>query len=146
LTDAPALAALMIEFYAEADLPLTRESALRTVEQLIRSPQRGCIWVLESDSMLAGFVVLTLAYAMEYGGLRGFVDDFFVRAPFRRRGLGAAALAHVKAYCLAEGIRALFVQASPSNDAAQRLCRQAGFVETGHALLVMPLARPIHGA
>src|SRR4029077_16509739 len=106
LSDVTTLATLMIEFYAEADFTLDREAAQRTFEQLIRWPGRGCVWILECDAGVAGFVVLTLAYAMEYGGLRGFVDDFFVRLAFRKQGLGALALARVKAHCLATGVRA----------------------------------------
>jgi GNAT superfamily N-acetyltransferase len=144
LSDVAMLATLMIEVYAEAKLPLDREPAQRTFEQLIRSPERGCVWILESDAGVAGFVVLTLAYAMEYGGLRGFVDDFFVRPQFRKRGLGTAALAMVKTHCLATGVRALFVQTGSDNGPAQRVYKRAGFTDTGHQLLAQPLAPPIH--
>ena len=121
MADTPSLAALMTEVYAEAGFALKRDAAQLTFERLIRAPQLGSIWLLETDSMLAGFIVLTLAYAMEYGGQRGFVDDFFVRPAFRKRGLGAAGLAAVKAYCLTNGVRALFVQTGSSNDVAQRV-------------------------
>jgi len=83
-------------------------------------------------------------YAMEYGGLRGFVDDFYVRPRFRKRGLGSEALTCVKAHCLAKGVRALFVQTGPDNQTAQRVYRRAGFSDTGHLLLVQPLTTPLH--
>jgi GNAT superfamily N-acetyltransferase len=145
LSDVVMLATMMMEFYGEADIPLRREAAQLAFERLIRSPERGCIWILECDATPAGFIVLTLAYAMEYGGIRGFVDDFFVRAKFRRRGVGGAALTHVKAHCVATGVRALFVQAGSDNDAAQRVYARAGFTNSGHQLLVQPLAAPLHG-
>jgi len=144
LADATILSTMMIEVYAEAKFPLGREAAQRSFEDLIKSPERGCVWILESDAGVAGFVVLTFMYAMEYGGLRGFVDDFFVRPSFRKQGLGALALAHVKAHCLARGVRALFVQTGPDNGPAQRVYKRAGFKDTGHQLLVQPLAGPIH--
>jgi GNAT superfamily N-acetyltransferase len=144
MTDVTTLATMMIEFYAEADFPLSREAAERPFEQLIRAPERGGIWILECDSSVAGYIVLTVAYAMEYAGLRGFVDDLYVRAPFRRRGLGTGGLAVVKAHCLATGVRALFVQTGPDNDTAQRVYKRAGFSDTGHLLFAQPLAPPIH--
>jgi GNAT superfamily N-acetyltransferase len=144
MNDVAILATMMIEFYAEADFPLSHEAAQRAFEQLIRSPERGGVWLLETDATPAGFIVLTLAYAMEYGGLRGFVDDFFVRRRFRKRGLGAKALALVKAHCVAAGVRALFVQTGPDNHVAQRVYKRAGFTDTGHELLVQPLASPVH--
>ena len=144
LSDVTMLSTMMIDFYAEADFALSREAAHRTFEHLIQSPERGCVWVLDSDGTPAGFIVLTVAYAMEYGGLRGFVDDLFVRPAFRKRGLGSAALAFVKAHCLATGVRALFVQTGADNDPAQSVYKRAGFTDTGHQLLVQPLAAAIH--
>jgi GNAT superfamily N-acetyltransferase len=144
LSDVATLSTMMIEFYGEADIPLRREAAHRTFEQLIRLPERGCIWILECDATPAGFIVLTVAYAMEHGGLRGFVDDFFVRPQFRRRGLGAEALSLTRKHCLATGVLALYVQTGPENGVAQRVYRRAGFTDTGHQLLVQPLAPPIH--
>jgi len=138
------LATMMIEVYADAGFPLSREAAERAFEQLILSPERGGVWILECDATPAGLIVLTVMYAMEYGGLRGFVDDFYVRPRFRKRGLGGQALATVKAHCLARGIRALFVQTGPDNAIAQRVYKRAGFSDTGHVLFVQPLASPIH--
>jgi GNAT superfamily N-acetyltransferase len=144
LSDLTTLATMMIEFYAEASFPLGHEAAQRSFEQLIRAPERGCVWVLECDGAAAGFIVLTVVYAMEYGGLRGFVDDFFVRPAFRNRGVGAAALATVKAHCIATAVRAVYVQAGSDNAIALRVYKRAGFTDTGHGLLVQPLAPPIH--
>jgi GNAT superfamily N-acetyltransferase len=144
LTDVDMLATMMIEVYAEANFPLNRAAAQRSFEQLIRSPQWGGVWILECEATPAGLIVLTVMYAMEYGGLRGFVDDFYVRPQFRKRGLGAQALATVRAHCLTRGIRALFVQTGPDNAVAQRVYKRAGFADTGHVLFVQPLAPPIH--
>ena len=144
LSDLTILGTMMIEFYAESNFPLGREAAQRPFEALIRAPERGGVWLLECEGTVAGFVVLTVAYAMEYGGLRGFVDDFYVRRTFRSRGLGAAALSTVKSHCVRIGVRALYVQAGPDNDVAQRVYKRAGFTDTGHQLLVQVLASPIH--
>jgi ribosomal protein S18 acetylase RimI-like enzyme len=144
LSDVTTLATMMIEFYAEAGLVLDRGRAQAAFERLIKHRELGCVWVLECDSAVAGYVVLTLMYAMEYGALRGFIDDLYVRASFRRRGLAGAALSRVRAYCLESQVSALFVQAGADNDAAQRTYKSAGFVDTGHQLLARALAPPIH--
>jgi hypothetical protein len=56
---------------------------------------------------------------MEYGGVIAFVDDLFVRPPFRRAGLATAALAQVRNFCMEQGVRALFVETGRDNVAAQ---------------------------
>ena len=144
LSDVTTLVTMMIEFYAESKFTLDRDRAQAAFERLIRCPELGCVWICESDSSAAGYIVLTLVYAMEYGALRGFVDDLYVRKPFRRRGLASAALAQVKTYCLTSKVAALFVQTGTDNEAAQRAYKRAGFTDLGHQLMVQPLAPALH--
>ena len=142
--DVPQLVALMAEFYAESDYPLPAEAAARTFEHLLADPRLGRVWLLMADGEPAGYVVLTWGFSMEYGGLRGFVDDLFVRAAHRGRGLAAAALAEVRRAAEALGVRALDVEVGPENDAARRVYARAGFEDTGRMLLAQPLAAPLH--
>ena len=92
----------------------------------------------------AGYVVLTVSFSMEYGGLRGFVDDLFVRRGFRGRGLAAAALDELRRTAEDLGVRALLVEVGPENDTARRVYRRIGLEDTGHVLLALPLATPVH--
>lgn len=144
LDDVPALVALMAEFYKEADYRLPWEAAVRTFTALLDDPRLGRVWLLEVEHSPTGYVVLTLGFSMEYGGLRGFVDDFFVRATARGRGLGAAALEVVKQTCRELGVRALLVETGPEDHPARRLYARAGFQESGRVLLSHALASPVH--
>ena len=140
----PWLVALMTEFYAEAGYSLPAEPAARTFAQLLGDPRLGRVWVLEDDALPVGYVVLTVSFSMEYGGLRGFVDDLFVRRSYRGRGLATAALEEVRRACAALGVRALLVEAGPENDAARRVYHRIGFEDSGRLLLTLPLAAPVH--
>lgn len=142
--DVPTLVALMAEFYGEAGYPLPAEAATRTFAALLADPRLGGAWIMEAGGEAAGHVVLTVCFSMEYGGLVGFVDDLFVRAAFRGRGLAAAGLAEVRRAAEARGVRALRVEAGPDNDVAQRVYRRAGFEDAGHLFLTLPLASPVH--
>ncbi len=142
--DIPALVGLMRDFYAEAAFPLPEAAATRTFAALIGDPRLGQVWLMRYEGQPAGFVVLTVAFSMEYGGLRGFVDDFFVAPAFRRHGLGAAALAAVREECEKRGVRALLVETSQDNERAVSVYSRAGFADTGHMLMTLPLADPVH--
>jgi ribosomal protein S18 acetylase RimI-like enzyme len=87
--------------------------------------------------------VLTVSFSMEYGGLRGFVDDFYVAPQYRRRGLGHAALEEVTRACRRRGVRALLVETGPDNKAALSAYRSVGFEDSGRCLLTLPLADPL---
>ncbi len=81
---------------------------------------------------------------MEYGGPAGILEDLFVRAEFRGRGLGTAAARELRAFCLARGLRAVSEEVGRANDAAQRVSDRAGFAATDRQLLTLELAKPAH--
>ena len=144
LSDVDVLVRLMRDFYAESNIVLHEGPAGRTFSALLEDPRFGQVWLMQVDDVPAGFVVLTVSFSMEYSGLRGFVDDFYVAPAYRKRGLGHAALEEVTRACRQVGVRALLVEVGPDNEAALSAYRSAGFADTGHALLSLPLAAPVH--
>jgi ribosomal protein S18 acetylase RimI-like enzyme len=142
--DVPTLVALMSAFYAESDYPLPAASATRAFSALLADDRLGGAWLAEFDGVAVGHVVLTVSFSMEYGGLRGFVDDLYVRPEARRRGVGAALLAAVRASCAARGVRAMLVEVGPDNTGARSLYERAGYADSGHLLLGLALAEPVH--
>jgi GNAT superfamily N-acetyltransferase len=83
---------------------------------------------------------------MEYGGLRGFIDDLYVRPAARGQGAGAGLLTAAREAAAAWGVRALHVEVGPDNQVARRLYARAGYTDSGHLLLSLPLAAPVHAA
>ena len=144
--DVPALIALMTEFYADAGFPLPVEPATRTFEMLLADRRLGRVWLMRDGDVPVGYLVLSIGFSMEFGGLRGFIDDLFVRAPFRGRGLATEALAELRRACDALGVRSLSVEVDPSNDAALSVYRRAGLEDTARMLMTAALAPPVHEA
>jgi GNAT superfamily N-acetyltransferase len=142
--DLAALVTLMTEFYGEAGYQLPREAAASAFAALLHDPQLGRVWLVQPEGVVVGYVVLTHAFSMEFGGLRGFIDDFFVRPTARGRGYGAAALAAVRQACVELGIRSLLVETGGEGHPARRLYARAGFQENGRVFLTQPLAPPLH--
>lgn len=144
LDDVPVLVELMSAFYEEAGYTLPRAPAARTFATLLRDASLGRVWLVDDGDRPAGYLVVTFSFSMEYGGPRGFVDDFFVRPAARNKGYGAAALGEVRAACLELGLRALLVETGSSDHPARRLYARAGFVETGRVFLAQALSPPLH--
>lgn len=142
--DIPQLIGLMAEFYAEGGYPLNHQRAADAFAALLADDRLGQVWFIENGSEVVGHLVVTLCFSMEYGGLIAFVDDLFVRRPFRRAGLGAAALAEARTFCANCGVRALLVETGHDNAAAQGVYRRAGFAPTERLHLTLPLADPTH--
>lgn len=144
--DIPTLVALMSAFYAESDFPLSVGPATAAFQALLAEPRLGGAWLAELDGTAVGHVVLTLCFSMEYGGLRGFIDDLYVHPAARGQGAGASLLATARAAAVERGVRALHVEVGPANQTARRLYARAGYVESGHLFLSLPLAAPVHAA
>jgi len=142
--DIGALVGLMIDFYGEANFALSAAPPTRAFETLLAAPRLGAVWLAEEDGLAVGHVVLTLAFSMEFGGLRGFIDDLYVRPVARGRGTGAALLAAARDGAVARGLRALCVETGLADHPARGLYARAGYVDSEHALLIQPLAAPMH--
>jgi ribosomal protein S18 acetylase RimI-like enzyme len=156
LEDVPRLVTLMVEFYAESSYPLNRQRAAEAFSALIQDSRLGQVWLIEARSETGGeadnplsahdvgYLVVTLGFSMEYGGRDAFVDDLFIQAAFRGRGLGTAALAEARAFCIEHGVRAVHLEVARDNAPAQAAYRRAGFADTDRQLLTLRLADPTH--
>lgn len=144
--DIPALVALMTTFYAESNFPLPSGPATRAFEALLADPSLGGVWLAECDGAAVGHAVLTIGFSMEYGGLRGVIDDLYVRPESRGQGAGGRLLDALRAAATARGVRSLHVEVGPDNARARRLYERAGYSESGHLPLRLPLASPVHAA
>lgn len=144
LADIQQLVELMAEFYAESGYTLNRRHAARAFATLLGDDRLGHVWFIQSESMDVGYVVLTLKYGMGYGGLTAWVDDLFIRAPFRNKGLATAALAELREFCGNLGVRAISVEVGHDSGPAQTVYTRTGFISTDHLLMMLGLAEPTH--
>ncbi len=135
--DVEALADLLCEFYAESNYSLDRERAARSCATLIENPSYGTIWLITVGGAPAGHAVMTVRYAMEYGGLIAHVDDMYVRPAFRRLGAATAVLAELLEECKRRGCRSLQVEPGESNVAAVALYSRFGLKKGGDGRLLL---------
>jgi GNAT superfamily N-acetyltransferase len=84
------------------------------------------VWLAEWAGEAAGHTVLSVRYAMEYGGFEGYIDDLFVRPSARRHGVARALLEALVADCKQRGVKGLAVEVSRGNHAAQNLYASFG--------------------
>ena len=137
---------LMQEFYAEAGYALNPDRARAAFLPLLAPGQLGQVWLGEFDGQVAGHLVLTFCYSMEYGGRSAFVDDLFVRPALRNRGVGRALVEQARAICEELGVRAMHLEVARTNGPAQAVYRAVGFDSTDREMLTLALAAPTHAA
>lgn len=126
LNDLPVLVEMMDEFYVESDHVLDVEEATSAFKTLLDQPKYGVIWLALDGSEVAGYVILTVRFAMEFGGLEGSIDDLYIRPPARRRGFANQLLQSVLIECDERGLKALHVEVGADNAAAKALYQNFG--------------------
>ena len=137
--DRDVLVGLMAEFYAESTEPFDAERSAEAFGRILGDDALGRVWLFEIGEEAAGYVVMTLGFSMEYSGRDAFVDDLFVRAPYRRRGLGSEAMTVVMEECRRRDVLALHLEVDRRNLAAKELYRQYGFRDKERQLLTADL-------
>jgi ribosomal protein S18 acetylase RimI-like enzyme len=109
------------------------------MRRMLTDPSLGRAWLIEASGETAGYVVLTLGYSIEFGGVAAFVDELFVARGKRRQGIGTATLKLVEAEARALGVAVLLLEVTRSNEAAKHVYRKAGFSDREHHLMTIRL-------
>jgi ribosomal protein S18 acetylase RimI-like enzyme len=126
--DLEAVLALHRDFFAEDGYAFREEESRANLARLLAEPGLGQVFVIDVDGRVAGYLVLTFGFSLEFGGRDGLVDELYVSPGHRGRGLGTRALEAAEAACREQGIRALHLVVERYKDGAQALYRRAGFV------------------
>ena len=143
--DFPTLLSLMSDFYSESRYVLDRARAESAFAAILSDERLGFVWLIDDETKVVGYLVVTLRFGMEYGGLIACIDDLFVVPQSRNKGLSTAALIQVRDFCKTSGIRAITVEVGLGNGPAQAVYRQVGLIEVAERqLLSLALARPTH--
>lgn len=121
--------------------PVTAAQVRRTLAVLRAEPARGRTAVLEVDGSVRGYALLIAFWSNELGGELCVVDELFVDAALRGRGLGSElfrSLADSRELWPAP-IVALGLEVRPDNGRARALYERLGF--RGENLFLL---RPLH--
>ena len=115
----------------------------RQLQEFVSNPSYGCAWLAECGDVTAGYLVCTLVYSFEHGGLMAEIDELYVHAPWRSQGIGQQLLAAARAALAARACVSLQMQVADDNDRAQRFYAQLGFRQKGgYRLWVAQLSDP----
>jgi diamine N-acetyltransferase len=141
LSDARQLLPLM-EAYWRHDGIAGYESARlrRQLHDFLSTPAYGRGWLATVSGGAIGYLLCTLVYSFEHGGLMAEIDELFVDPEHRRHGIGQALLARARTELAAHGCGALQLQVADGNTQSQSFYSRLGFKEkSGNRLWVAPL-------
>lgn len=125
--DGGAVARLVRAYHDFEGIASSEVEVAATMAALLADPAQGVVYVAEDAGALVAYGALTYGFSIEHGGRDAFIDEFFVAAGHRGRGIGGALLAHIEAEARRMGLHALHLVVAAGNDRAARLYAKAGF-------------------
>jgi len=126
---------LMRQFYAHEKLPFDESTAEDALARLIAETTFGRIWLIKIQEKAIGYVILTLGYSIEFHGRDAFIDEIFIEADYRGKGIGTKVIEFVELQCRESGIHALHLEVERENMSAQNLYRKLGFQDHDRYLM-----------
>lgn len=133
--DTELLLNFMRQFYAEERYPFSESLARTALVNLLRQPSLGRVWIIHSENTPVGYMTLALGYSLEYHGRDAFIDEFFVEASHRGKGIGALAMTVIETACREMGVNALHLEVERNKEAVQRFYRKLGFEDHNRYLM-----------
>ena len=120
---------LIAAYYAFDHIAFDESVAREGLAKLLADDGIGRVYLLEVAGEVAGYVLFTFAFDIEFGGRIATITDFYLEPRFRRAGLGIKTLAVAVAHeeCRRLDVRAIELQVEEGNLPAQALYRRFGF-------------------
>lgn len=137
--DAPAVIALMEQFYAIDGYPIDAAVSKGLFFEFIENETLGRGWVIVADGKPVGYVILTFVFSFEYAGRIAFLDELFVSETMRGQGIAKQALDFISTEAKALSVKIIYLEIEPHNTAAKKLYLAKNFKEHKRGLMQLKL-------
>lgn len=135
ITDVPTLIEMMKEFYEYDHIVFHKDAALSALSKLVENSNYGYAWLIIENQSIIGYVVLTIGYSLEFQGRDAFLDELFIKAEHRGKGIGQQAIKFIEQQCKDIGIKAFHLEVERQNKTAHGLYKKMGFKEHDRYLM-----------
>ena len=115
------------------------------IHALCSDASLGRAWLLSDGRQDVGYALAYWRHSIDHGGRVAVLDDLWIDAAFRGRGLGRRLLGVVLAQVSGVGAKAVLVEADPADAPAMALYQRLGFVTKDTVLLVQAPDAPLGG-
>lgn len=131
------ISALMVDFYAIDNYPISIEKTKALLDQFIDNPALGLAWLIHTNDTVVGYLILTFVFSFEYQGKIAFLDELYIQPKAQGQGIGKSAVAFAKTQSAELGLKLLYLEVEEHNLPAQQLYLKNSF--TFHPRKLMKL-------
>ena len=118
---------LVAAYHAFEEVETSAEQRRHSVGKLLNDKKLGEIWLVRKVDVFIGYIAVCYSYSIEFGGRDAFVDEFYIAAAERGRGIGGRVLNEIAKLIRARGIVAVHLEVDGRNERARAAYARAGF-------------------
>ena len=122
-----ALVPMCRAFCQETGAPVDDERIRHGLAGLLDRPQFGSTLVLVSGGRPRGYVVVTLGWSLESGGIDALLDEVYLEPELRGRGVGTMLVEAGVEAARAAGAKRIYLEVEADNATARRLYTRLGW-------------------
>jgi ribosomal protein S18 acetylase RimI-like enzyme len=134
-SDIETIVALMEQFYAIDNYPIDIEVSKALFEEFISNENLGKSWLILSDNTVVGYLILTFVFSFEYKGKIAFLDELYLTAAARGKGIGSKSIEFIQNEAHKAALKLIYLEVEPHNEKAQKLYLASGFESHNRQLM-----------
>lgn len=119
---------MMQNFYAIDNYPIDPKTTKKLFQTFIADKNLGQCWLITTDEITVGYVILTYVFSFEYQGKIAFLDELFLNEKARGKGIGKAALQFVHEQALQHNLKIVYLEIESHNETAKKLYSSNDYV------------------
>ena len=134
--DLDRLEPLVAAFHAEMGLDTDEAHRRAALMPLLDGSPHGAVYIAGPRRAPVGYAAVAWGWSIEFGGLDGYLDEFYVRPGVRGRGIGTEMITALCKVLGAAGVTGLSLEVDRADEAVRALYRKLGWVERDRYILM----------
>ena len=118
---------LVAAYHEFEEVETSAEQRRHSVGNLLHDKGLGGIWLVRKLDIVIGYIAICYSYSIEFGGRDAFVDEFYIDASERGKGIGGRVLKEIAKLLRARGFVAVHLEVDGQNERARAAYAQTGF-------------------
>ncbi|WP_445712418.1 GNAT family N-acetyltransferase [Flavobacterium sp.] len=118
---------MMKDFYAIDNYPIDVATSEKLFQEFIADSKLGKAWLIQDEKEILGYLILTFVFSFEYKGKIAFLDELYIKASHRGKGIGKKAIQFIKEQATIYNFKIIYLEVENHNENAQKLYLSNGF-------------------
>ncbi len=135
LSDIDRTIIMMQDFYAIDNYPIDTAVSKSLLTEFIENENLGKGWLILDNDIPVGYVILTFVFSFEYKGRIAFLDELYISAKARGKGMGKKTVDFIHEQALDLAINIIYLEVEGHNTIAQKLYLSKDFVVHNRKLM-----------